>query len=206
VFHAVAAVAVIPAAAWLYGQAASRPAELGALVYGSSLVFLFAVSGIYHRVYWTDPVLRSAVGRVDHSAIFALIAGTYTPFCLVIGAPTGLWLLATVWASAFLGMAVVIFLPRTPKPVRSSLYVLVGWFVVPFLPRLHAALGTQPFLLLVAGGALYTVGAIIYASRRPDPWPEVFGFHEIFHVLVVGAASLQFAAVAEAVRRIGAVG
>ncbi|HET8732829.1 MAG TPA: hemolysin III family protein [Anaeromyxobacteraceae bacterium] len=206
VFHAGAAVAVLPAAAWLYAQAPSRAAELGALVYGSSLVFLFTVSAIYHRVLWTDPVVRRAVGRVDHSAIFALIAGTYTPFCLLLGAPTGTWLLVTVWASAALGMAVVVFLPGTPKPVRSALYVLLGWLVVPFLPRLGALLGLRPFALLVAGGALYTVGAVIYAARRPDPWPRVFGFHEIFHLLVVAAAALQFAAVAEAVRLVGAVG
>jgi hemolysin III len=206
VSHALAALAVLPAAAWLYAQAPSRPAELGALVYGCSLVFLFSVSGIYHRVLWTDRTVRAAVGRVDHSAIFALIAGTYTPFCLLLGAPTGLWLLATVWASAAVGMAVVVFLPGTPKPVRSALYVLLGWLVVPFLPRLGALLGVRPFALLVAGGALYTVGAVIYAARRPDPWPSVFGFHEIFHLLVVAAAALQFAAVAAAVRLIGAVG
>jgi hemolysin III len=203
VFHFFAAMAAVPAAAWLVSDAGSRAAAVGAGVYGASLVLLFAVSATYHRVFWTDPRIRSMVGRVDHSAIFVLIAGTYTPFCLLIGHAGGYALLATVWASAALGMTVVVFLPRTPKPVRSAIYVLLGWLIVPFLPALHAALGSRPFVLLLAGGAFYTVGAVIYAARRPDPFPRVFGFHEIFHVLVVAAASCQFFAVEAAVRTLG---
>ena len=206
VFHLLAAIGALPAAAWLVSGAGSPTAEFGAGVYGASLVVLFTTSSIYHRVYWTDPVLRKAVGRIDHSAIFVLIAGTYTPFCLLIGHAGGYALLATVWASAFVGMVIVVFFPGTPKPVRSAIYVLLGWFIVPFLPALHAALGTGPFLLILAGGACYTLGAIIYASRRPDPFPTVFGFHEIFHVLVVAAAACQFVAVTAAVRVIGAAG
>jgi hemolysin III len=196
--HAVAAVAVLPAVWWLVSRAPTRTAAMGAAVYGATLVAMFTVSGIYHRVLW-PPGIRTWVGRVDHSAIFLLIAGTYTPLCLLLGPGGGHALLATVWASAALGMCVVIFFPRTPKPVRSALYVLLGWFIVPFLPALHAALGLRPLLLILAGGACYTVGAVIYASRRPDPYPRVFGFHEIFHVLVIAAAALQFLAVAAAV-------
>jgi hemolysin III len=194
----VAAVVVLPAVGWLVSGAPNRTAAAGAAVYGATLVAMFTVSGIYHRVLW-PPGIRSWVGRVDHSAIFLLIAGTYTPFCLLLGPGGGHALLATVWASAALGMGVVIFFPRTPKPVRSALYVLLGWFIVPFLPALHAALGLRPLLLILAGGACYTVGAVIYASRRPDPYPSVFGFHEIFHVLVIAAAALQFLAVAASV-------
>jgi hemolysin III len=201
-----AAIAAVPAAGWLVSTAPTSAARAGALVYGASLVLLFTVSAIYHRVFWTDRSLRSAVGRVDHSAIFVLIAGTYTPFCVLLGPPTGWALLATVWAAATVGVIVVVFFPRTPKPVRSALYVLLGWFIVPFLPALHAVLGTRPFLLVLAGGACYTVGAAIYATRRPDPFPRVFGFHEIFHLLVIAAASLQLLGVAEAIRRTGAVG
>ena len=204
VFHLVAAIGALPAAAWLVSRAGSRTAGIGAAVYGASLVVLFTTSSVYHRVYWTDPRRRSVMGRIDHSAIFVLIAGTYTPFCLLIGHAGGFALLATVWASAFLGMVVVIFFPKTPKPVRSAIYVLLGWFIVPFLPALHAAMGTGPFLLILAGGACYTLGAIVYATRRPDPFPAVFGFHEIFHVLVVAAAAFQFVAVTAAVQAIGA--
>jgi hemolysin III len=206
VFHVLGALAALPAAAWLVWGAGSPLAEIGAGVYGASLVVMFTTSSIYHRVYWTDPVLRKMVGRIDHSAIFVLIAGTYTPFCLLIGHAGGYGLLATVWASALVGMVVVVFFPRTPKPVRSAIYVMLGWLIVPFLPALHAAMGTGPFLLILAGGACYTLGAIIYASRRPDPFPTVFGFHEIFHVLVVAAAAFQFVAVAAAVRVIDAAG
>ena len=84
--------------------------------------------------------------------------------------------------------------------MRSGLYVLLGWFIVPFLPAIHAAVGSGPLLLILAGGAFYTVGAVIYASRRPDPYPAVFGFHEIFHLLVIAAATLQFLAVTVTVR------
>jgi len=203
VFHVFAALGAVPAAAWLVSVSGTRAAAVGAGVYGASLVALFSVSATYHRVFWTDPRIRSVVGRLDHSAIFLLIAGTYTPFCLLIGAWTGYALLGTVWASASLGILLVVVFPRTPKPVRSALYVLLGWLIVPFLPALQAALGSGPFLLLLAGGAFYTVGAVIYASRRPDPFPRVFGFHEIFHVLVVAAAACQFFAVTAAVRAMG---
>ena len=203
VAHLVAAIGALPAAAWLVAAAGTRTAAVGAGVYGASLVGLFTVSAIYHRVLWTDPGIRSAVGRLDHSAIFLLIAGTYTPFCLLIGPGGGYALLATVWASAALGILLVVFFPRTPKPVRSALYVLLGWLIVPFLPALHAALGGRPFLLILVGGAFYTVGAVVYAVRRPDPFPRVFGFHEIFHLLVIAASACQFFAVVAAVRAMG---
>jgi len=206
VSHLVAALGALPAAAWLVSAAGSRLAAVGAGVYGASLVVLFTVSAIYHRVLWTDPRIRSIVGRVDHSAIFLLIAGTYTPFCLLIGPGSGYALLATVWASAALGILLVVFFPRTPKPVRSALYVLLGWLIVPSLPALHAALGGRPFLFILVGGAFYTVGAVVYAARRPDPFPRVFGFHEIFHLLVVAAATCQLFAVHAAVWAMGAGG
>ena len=200
VSHLLAAVAATPAVAWLVSSAPTDAGRAGAAVYGASLVLLLAVSATYHRVFWTDPVVRKAVGRVDHSAIFLLIAGTYTPFCLLIGHAGGMALLAAVWAFAAIGMFVVIFVPQTPKTIRSGLYVLMGWLIVPYLASLWGALGPRPFAYLIAGGALYTIGAAIYASRRPDPYPTVFGFHEIFHLLVIAAAALQFVAVAAAVR------
>ena len=206
VFHVVAAVVAFPATAWLVSRAGSHTAEFAAGVYGGSLVVLFTISAIYHRVFWTDQKIRSAVGRIDHSAIFVLIAGTYTPFCLLLASAAGYALLATVWASAMVGMVIVVFFPQTPKPVRSAIYVLLGWLIVPFLPALHAALGARPFVLILVGGACYTVGAVVYAVRRPDPFPTVFGFHEIFHLLVVVAAACQFLAVLAAVRVIGAAG
>jgi hemolysin III len=202
VSHLLGALASVPATAWLLRSAGGPLATTGAAVYGATLVTLFSVSALYHRVLW-PPSIRPVVGRIDHSAIFLLIAGTYTPFCLLIGPGNGFALLGTVWASAALGILVVVLFPRTPKPVRSALYVLLGWLIVPFLPALYAALGLRPLLLILSGGLFYTVGAVVYAARRPDPYPSVFGFHEIFHLLVVAASVCQFLAVAAVVRAMG---
>jgi hemolysin III len=202
VSHLAAAVAAVPAAAALVGRARSGSGLAGAAVYGGSLVALFAVSALYHRVFWS-PAARRIVGRIDHSAIFLLIAGTYTPFCLLLGPGTGHTLLAVVWIAATAGIAVVVAFHQTPKPLRAALYVLFGWLIVPVIPALRAAVGDGPLLLLLAGGLFYTVGAVIYGLRRPDPFPQVFGFHEIFHLLVVAAAACHFLVVDAAVRALG---
>jgi hemolysin III len=199
VSHQIAAFVAVPAVAALVLRAKSGAAMTAALVYGASLVLLFSVSAVYHRVYWPLSV-RRVIGRIDHAAIFVLIAGTYTPFCLLIGPGTGHRLLAMVWLGAGVGIAMVVWLTGTPKPVRASLYVLLGWFIVPAVPAVRAAIGDQGLILLFAGGFFYTVGAGIYAARRPDPLPEVFGFHEIFHLLVVAAAICHFLVVDAAVR------
>jgi hemolysin III len=141
--------------------------------------------------------------RLDHSAIFLLIAGTYTPFCLVLGGGAGTTLLAVVWAGAALGLVRAIVWPRAPKPLAAALYVLLGWAVVPVLPALGAALGTSALALLGAGGLVYTVGAVVYATRRPDPFPAVLGYHEVFHALVVVAAGLHLAVAAMAISALG---
>ena len=165
-------------------------------------MLLFATSALYHRVYWPSSI-RHLIGRIDHSAIFLLIAGTYTPFCLLLGPGTGHGLLGLVWVAAALGIGLEIGWRRLPKGLRAGLYVLLGWFIVPVLPALRAAVGDRALVLLVVGGAFYTVGAVIYATRRPDPFPRVFGFHEIFHLLVIAAAACHFLVVAAAVRALG---
>jgi hemolysin III len=108
-----------------------------------------------------------------------------------------------VWVAAALGIGVVIGWKRVPKALRAGLYVLLGWFIVPVLPALRAAVGDGAVGLLVLGGAFYTIGAVIYATRRPDPFPRVFGFHEIFHLLVIAAAACHFVVVEAAVRTMG---
>jgi hemolysin III len=198
----VAAVAAAPAAAALAHRAQSARALVGAAVYGASLVLLFSVSALYHRVFWPD-VIRRHIGRLDHSAIFILIAGTYTPFCLLLGPGKGDLLMALVWAGAILGILVVVLWAESPKSFRASLYVVLGWFVIPVVPALHAALGGRALALLIAGGFFYTVGAILYALRRPDPFPTVFGFHEVFHLLTIVAAVCHFLVVDAAVRVMG---
>jgi hemolysin III len=202
VSHQIAAFASLPAALALVLRAKGGAGTVGALVYGASLVALFSVSAIYHRMYWPLSA-RRLVGRLDHAAIFLLIAGTYTPLGLLLGPGIGRTLLALVWAGALAGIVTVVWFTRAPKPVRASLYVVLGWFVVPVVPALHAAIGIRALALLFVGGFFYTVGAVIYAMRRPDPLPATFGFHEIFHLLVVAAAACHFAVVDAAVQALG---
>jgi hemolysin III len=167
-------------------------------VYGASLVTLFVVSAAYHRPTWA-PRARSWMRRLDHSAIFLLIAGTYTPLCLLLPPSTGLRLLAGVWAAAALGIVQSIVWVHAPKALVAAVYVALGWAALPVLPAMRAVLGTEAIALLAAGGAAYTIGAVVYAVRRPDPFPRVFGYHEVFHALVIVAAICHFAVVARAV-------
>jgi hemolysin III len=197
--HFAAAVASAPAALALVASARGGVGTVGASVYGASLVLLFSTSAAYHRIYWPSSI-RHLIGRIDHSAIFLLIAGTYTPFCLLLGPGRGHLLLAVVWVGAAIGIAVVVGWKTVPKPLRAGLYVLLGWFIVPVVPAVHQAVGDRALLLLLAGGAFYTVGAVIYGLRRPDPFPRVFGFHEVFHLLVVAAAACHFVVVEAAVQ------
>jgi len=199
VSHQYAAFASVPAATALVLRARGPAGTGAALVYGATLVLLFSVSAVYHRVYWPLSV-RRVIGRIDHAAIFLLIAGTYTPFGLLVAPATGYRLLAGVWAGAAVGIVLVLWRTGTPKPVRASLYVVLGWFIVPAIPAMRAAIGDGPLALLLLGGLFYTVGAGIYALRRPDPAPEIFGFHEIFHLLVVAAAICHFVVVDTAIR------
>ncbi len=199
VSHEIAAVAAL--FAWMaLGTAAHGARAAGAAnVYGASLFTLFGVSALYHRPTWA-PQARLVMRRLDHSAIFLLIAGTYTPFCLLLGGRAGTALIAVVWSGGALGLVRAIFWPRAPRWLAAALYVLLGWAVLPVLPALHVALGWGALALLGAGGLLYTLGAVIYAARRPDPFPRVFGYHEVFHALVVAAAACHFAVAAGAVR------
>jgi hemolysin III len=202
VSHEIAAFVAAPASLVLVTTAKSGSAEAGAIVYGASLFTLFAVSATFHRRFWT-PAARAVIGRIDHSAIFLLIAGTYTPFCLLLGPGRGHALLATVWIGAGLGIVLAVTWLRAPKPLMAAVYVLLGWIIVPVVPALRASIGERALLLLVIGGLGYTAGALVYALRRPDPFPTVFGFHEIFHLLVIAAATCHFVVVAYAIRALG---
>jgi len=193
-----AAVALV---AWITLAVAVAPgrARLAANVYGASLLTLFLVSALYHRPTWA-PRARLFMRRLDHSAIFFLIAGTYTPVCLLLPDRTGTTLLVVVWAGAAAGVLQSILWVRAPKPLVAAVYVLLGWVIVPVVPALGAALGAGSIVLLGAGGAAYTLGAVVYAVRRPDPFPRVFGYHEVFHALVVVAAACHFGVVVAALR------
>ena len=195
VSHEVAAIAALPAVALLVARAEGATARLGALIYGATVVILFTVSAVYHRRFWSLP-MRQVIGRLDHSAIFLLIAGTYTPLGLLLGPGAGHLALWVVWIGAAGGIALVVGQFGVGKKLRSAIYVLLGWVVVPLLPRVQEAMGTGALALLLIGGFFYTVGAVIYGLRRPDPFPRTFGFHEIFHLLVIAAAACHFVAVA----------
>jgi hemolysin III len=199
VSHEIAAYLAVPAAAALVATARGGSARAAAVTYGASVFILFAVSAFYHRPFWT-PAWRNFLGRLDHAAIFILIAGTYTPLCLLIGPGAGYTLLAVAWGCATVGIVVALAWGAAPKKVMATVYVLFGWLLMPIMPALRAALGDGPLLLVLAGGLAYTAGAVIYAVRRPDPFPVVFGYHEIFHLLVVGAAACHFVVVAQAIR------
>jgi hemolysin III len=181
---------------WLAPGARARTA---AIVYGMSLVALFSVSALYHRPMWGARALLW-MRRLDHSAIFLLIAGTFTPLCLLIGDARAHTMLAVVWAGAGVGILRALLWPKAPRALATALYLLLGWAALPLVPAMYRELGPGPLALLAAGGLLYSVGAVIYATRRPDPFPRVFGYHEIFHALVIAAAGLHYAVAAGAVR------
>jgi hemolysin III len=171
-------------------------ATIAAGIYAFSLSALLGVSALYHRIDWR-PAARRWMRRLDHTMIFVLIAGTYTPFALLVlhGTISHVVLIA-VWVMAGAGTVLNLLWWNAPKPVTAAVYISTGWIAVLAFPQLWEGLGPVGFGLIVLGGVLYTAGAIVYARRRPDPRPAVFGYHEIFHLLVIAAAACDFAAIA----------
>jgi hemolysin III len=196
VTHQWAFVASIFVGTALVLSAPSARARLVAAIYAVSVAALFGSSALYHRVAWRSPGARRWMRRLDHSMIFVLIAGTYTPFAL-LALRGGLAdaLLVAVWAGAAAGIVLKLAWIDAPESLVALVYVLLGWLGAAAVPTLSATLGTGPTALVAAGGVLYTVGAVVYARKRPDPVPAVFGYHEVFHVLVIAAAALQYAAI-----------
>ena len=175
----------------------SPKATLAVAVYAVSLSALLGTSALYHRVNWRRPNVRRWMRRLDHSMIFFLIAGTYTPFALlVLNGPLADAVLAVVWIGAIAGAIVEMVWIEHPKWVAALIYMSLGWVAIIAFPGLWEEMGVAGTLLVAAGGLLYTAGAIVYATQRPDPFPRVFGYHEVFHALVILAAAAQFAAVA----------
>jgi hemolysin III len=171
-------------------------ARISALVFAASVAAMLGVSALYHRVVW-PPATRRWIRRLDHAAIFLLIAGTYTPFGLV--ALDGGWrvtVLAIAWSGALGAIVLKVAWIDAPRWVAALVAVSLGWVGVVALPEIYGSVGLTPLTLLAVGGLLYSAGAIIYALRRPDPAPSIFGYHELFHALVVAAAACQYVAVA----------
>jgi hemolysin III len=186
---------LVTGAALVVAAPAGRPTVASA-IYAASVAALFGTSALYHRVTWPTPAARRWMRRLDHSMIFLLIAGTYTPFALLVLEGTlAAVILVVVWAGALGGILLKLVWIDAPKPLVASLYVMLGWVAVVAFPDLLDGLGVTSTALVAAGGLLYTAGAVVYALGRPDPVPAVFGYHEIFHALVIAAAALQYAVI-----------
>ncbi|MEE2059597.1 PAQR family membrane homeostasis protein TrhA [Rhodococcus artemisiae] len=158
-------------------------------IYSITVCGVFGVSALYHRVHWSDPRHRIWMKRADHSMIFVFIAGSYTPFAtLALPPETGRTLLAIVWTGAAGGVALKMLWPTAPRWVGVPLYLLLGWAIVPVAGDLVSEAGVAPMVLLLVGGLFYSAGAILYATKWPNPWPSTFGHHEFFHAATVIAA------------------
>jgi hemolysin III len=171
-------------------------AALATSVYSLTILGLFGVSALYHRRTWKSSRTRTLMKRLDHSMIFLFIAGTYTPFALLTLPPTaGTIVLSVVWGGALLGVALKMAWPHAPRWLGVPIYIALGWVAVFVLPDLLHHAGIASFVLLLVGGGLYTVGAVIYGTKWPNPWPKVFGYHEFFHAATVLAAICHYIAI-----------
>jgi hemolysin III len=196
VTHAYTFVVAVVAAVLLIALTPGGAPRTAAAVYGIGLCALFGGSALYHRWRW-NPRWRPVLRRVDHSTIYLFIAASYTPVGMLVLSGTMQWIvLITVWSGALAGVTLSVAWINAPRFVCAICYVALGWVAVLAFPQMHAELPTVALVLLGAGGLLYTIGAIIYAMGRPNPWPAVFGFHEIFHVFVILAAAAHFVAMA----------
>lgn len=194
-FHPFAAVASLVATLILLDRTAHDiPRFVSLLIFGISMVLLFSVSSVYHIGNW-GPKARAVLRAFDHSNIYLLIAGTYTPICVnVLSGWMRVFVLALVWSVAVAGMSTSWISTKLPKWATSAIYIAMGWIVLIPMPTLFERLPREAMVTLFLGGISYTLGGAIYAMKRPNPFPRVFGYHEIFHLLVV-AGSVFFAVV-----------
>ena len=201
--HQWAAVFALGAGTSLVTLAPTTEARVASAIYAASLALLLAVSAVYHRHEWT-PAVRAWLRRADHASIFLLIGGTYTPVAmLALGGATGRHLLIAIWCGVAFGVLVSMLWPNAPKFVSAAIAVAVGWTIVPYIGDVARALQPAEIWLIVLGGLAYTAGALVYAARRPNPWPRVFGYHEVFHALTLVGAATHYAAVISIVRTAG---
>ena len=188
----VAGAALVPVA-WI---ATSPKAGWATLIYSAAIVAMFSVSAIYHRVHWRSQNTMQWMKRADHSLIFVFIAGSYTPIAL-LAMPTsiGTLVLAVVYTGAAAGVALKMLWPSAPRAVGLPLYLLVGYVAICFAGTLLDRAGVVVVALLVAGGVLYNIGAVLYAFSWPNPWPQTFGYHEFFHAFTAAAAICHYIAI-----------
>jgi hemolysin III len=195
VFHEVGFYTVIALSVPLILTADPGRARLSAIVFSACLAGCFGASALYHRPTWT-PVRRSWLARLDHAGIYLLIAGTYTPFgLLVMSRNWAIPVLTIVYSGAAIAILMKLFWPRTPKVLSALIGLMLGWVAVVAYSQL-AKIGAPGLILLGLGGFFYTVGAVVYARRKPDPRPAVLGYHELFHLCTMAAAGCQYVAIA----------
>jgi hemolysin III len=179
--------------------ASSPRTRMAVSIYSVSLAAMFGASALYHLHHW-GPRVDAWLRRLDHAAIFIFIAGSYTPFCLVaLRSQSGDMLLTMVWIVAGLGIVRALLWVDAPPWIAGAIYVAQGWMMLPYLPRLAVTVDPLGIGLLIAGGICYTVGAVVAGLERPDPVPAVFGYHEVFHALVIAGCVFQFGAVSRLV-------
>jgi hemolysin III len=173
----------------------STRAGIATLIYTLTIVAMFSVSATYHRVNWRSPTARKWMKRADHSMIFLFIAGSYTPFAaLALPSDQGMVLLWIVWAGAIAGVLLKMFWPSAPAWVGVPLYLLLGWVAAWFIGPIMQGAGAAAVVLLIVGGALYSVGGVLYGLKWPNPWPTTFGHHEFFHACTAVAAICHYIA------------
>jgi len=191
-FHQAAFFIALGSCLLLLLKATNSISFIAVSVYSFSLINLLGTSALYHRINWSVNK-RKWMKRLDHSAIYVLIAGTFTPICLLaLSQDSGKKLLITIWAVATLGILQSLFYVQAPKWLSAILYVFAGYLILPYLSELKSSIGETNIWLLIIGGLLYTIGAVTYALKRPHLKPEVIGYHEVFHILVIAGAACHF--------------
>jgi hemolysin III len=201
VLHQWAAVFAFGVGTGLVALAPDARSRIAVGIYAASLALLFTISAVYHRLHWA-PRPRAWLRRADHASIFLLIGGTYTPIALLaLDADISRRLLGMVWSGGALGVLVSMLWANAPKFVGAMIAVAVGWMIVPYVGTLRGVLETRELWLIVVGGLAYTVGALGYAIKRPNPWPGHFGYHEVFHALTLVGAGTHLAAILSILRR-----
>ena len=190
--HQVAFFVAIPAGIALVVASPTTSARVAAIVYALALAGLYGTSALYHRLPWS-PKARRWMQRLDHSMIFVLIAGTYTPFALlVLHGAAQVVVLTVVWVGAIVGVVLKMVRIDGLKAVTATLYIGLGWLAIVAAPQIYRGLSGVSIGLLLAGGLLYTAGAIMFAAKRPNPSPRVFGYHEVWHSMVIGGSACHF--------------
>ncbi|MFT4009733.1 MAG: hemolysin III family protein [Nocardioidaceae bacterium] len=193
--HAASVPLILAACIVLVYLSPTAATKAGSAVYMASAMLLFTVSAVYHRGRW-GPRTWAFLRRFDHANIFLLIAGSYTPFTIVLlHGSARVTLLAIAWGGALLGMGFRIFWTDAPRWLYTPIYMALGWAAVAFIDQFAAAAGAVVLVLMIAGGVLYTLGGVVYGLQRPDPFPRWFGFHEVFHSFTVAAFVLHYVGV-----------